>query len=76
MASQRPSHHLSTHSMQAMGTHVACSGSLPSPLLITLLAYIPAGCGHDGMRKSKISRKLHTRSVKPAAIAGVQGRHC
>src|SRR5215831_18942381 len=51
---------LVTPSMQAMRTHVACSGHLPWPLPITLLAHTPAGCGHGGTRKSKTSRKLQT----------------
>jgi hypothetical protein len=61
--------------MQAMRTHVACSGHLPWPLPITLLAHTPAGCGHGGTRKSRTSRKLQTWSVNPAAIAGVWGYH-
>jgi hypothetical protein len=40
------------------------------------LAHTPAGCGHGGTRKSNTSRRVHTRSVSPAAIAGVRGRHC
>jgi len=67
---------LVTPSMQAMRTHVACSGHLPWPLPITLLAHTPAGCGHGGTRKSKTSRKLQTWSVNPAAMAGVCDRHC
>jgi hypothetical protein len=67
---------LVTPSTPAVWTHVGCSGRLTVPLPTTLCAHIPRGCGHGGTRKSKTSRKLHTRSVSPAAIAGVQGRHC
>jgi hypothetical protein len=39
-------------------------------------AHTPAGCGHGGPRKSSTSRSVQTWSVRPAAIAGVHGRHC
>src|SRR5712692_4119738 len=39
-------------------------------------AHTPAGCGHGGTRKSSTSRSVQTWSVRPAAIAGVHGRHC
>jgi hypothetical protein len=39
-------------------------------------AHAPAGWGHGGTRNRSTSRSVHTRSVNPAAIAGVQGRHC
>ena len=67
---------LVTASKPAVWPHVVCSGRLPVPLPTTLLAHTFTGWGHGGTRKSRTSRKLHTRSVKPAAIAGVQGRHC
>jgi hypothetical protein len=38
-------------------------------------AYDVWGCGHGGTRNMSISPKVHTWSVKPAALAGVQGRH-
>src|SRR5467141_3385550 len=38
-------------------------------------AHTPAGWGHGGTRNMSTSRRLHTRSVRPAAIAGVHGRH-
>src|SRR5262245_9266376 len=41
-----------------------------------LATYRACGCGHGGTRHSSTSRRVHTRLVKPAAIAGVQGRHC
>ena len=44
------------------------SGSAP--------AYSAWGCGHGGTRNMSTSRRLHTRSVNPAAIAGVWRRHC
>src|SRR6266851_8983994 len=40
-----------------------------------LYIYSACGCGHGGTRNSKISRSIHTRSVSPAAIAGVRGCH-
>jgi hypothetical protein len=49
----------------------------PLWLLPTIrLAHTPAGCGHGGTRKRSTSRSVHTRSVSPAAMAGVQGCHC
>ena len=48
---------------------------LPWPSPPTLRAHTPTGCGHGGIRKSNTSRRVHTRSVSPAAIAGVRGRH-
>jgi hypothetical protein len=59
-----------------MRTHVACSGHLIVPFPTTPLAHTPTGWGHGGTRKSSISRTLQTWSVNPAAMAGVQGRHC
>jgi hypothetical protein len=44
------------------------SGSTP--------AYSAWGCGHGGTRNSSTSRRVQTWSVSPAAMAGVQGRHC
>jgi hypothetical protein len=61
---------------QAMWTHVAGSGHLPVPLPTPLRAHIPTGWGHGGTRKSSTSRRVQTWSVRPAAIAGVHGRHC
>lgn len=40
-----------------------------------LPAYSACDCGHGGTRHIKTSCSVHTRSVNPAAIAGVQGRH-
>ena len=49
----------------------------PPPLTAsTTCAHRPTGCGHGGTRKSRTSRMLQTWSVNPAAMAGVQGRHC
>src|SRR5881296_3304016 len=60
-------------SKQAVWTHVAGSGPLLWWLPTTRLAHTPAGCGHGGTRKSSTSRRVHTWSVSPAAIAGVWG---
>jgi hypothetical protein len=67
---------LVTSSTPAVWPHVVRSGHLPGPLPIPLRAHTPTGCGHGGTRKSNTSRRVHTRSVSPAAIAGVRGRHC
>src|SRR5215471_4685120 len=49
----------------------------PLWLLPTIrLAHTPAGCCHGGTRKRSTARSVHTRSVSPAAMAGVQGCHC
>src|SRR5713226_2921602 len=45
-----------------------------APLLLSL-PHTPTGCGPGGTRKSNTSRRVHTRSVSPAAIAGVRGCH-
>jgi hypothetical protein len=37
--------------------------------------YPPCGCGHGGTRYTSTSLRLHTRSVRPAAIAGVRCCH-
>jgi hypothetical protein len=62
-------------SKQGVWTHDVCSGHLTVPLPTTLLAHTPAGWGHGGTRKSNPARNVHTRSVSPAIIAGVQSRH-
>ena len=66
---------LLTPSTPAVRTHVARSGHLPCRFPPPWLAHTPAGCGHGGTRKSNTSRRVHTRSVSPAAIAGVRGCH-
>jgi hypothetical protein len=76
MASQWPAHPLVTSSTPAVWAHVVCSGRLTVSLPTTLLAHTPTGCGHGGTRNRSTSRRLHTRSVSPAAMAGVRGRHC
>jgi hypothetical protein len=47
-------------STQAVWTHVVCSGHFILPLLTTLRAHPPAGCGHGGTRKSSTSRSVQT----------------
>src|SRR5438132_10661571 len=64
-----------TPSPPGVWTYVVCSGLLPVPLPPPLRAHTPTGCGHGGTRKSNTSRRVHTRSVSPAAIAGVRGCH-
>ncbi len=44
-------------------------------ILLLPLAHSSCGWGHGGTRNRSTSRKDHTRSVSPAAIAGVQGCH-
>src|SRR2546421_8712007 len=48
----------------------------PSAPPSTRLAHTPTGWGHGGTRNRSTSRRVHTRSVTPAAIAGVHGHHC
>src|SRR5262249_50750428 len=67
---------LVTLSTPTVWAHVVCSGRLTVSLPATLLAHTPIGCGHGGTRNMSTSRRLHTRSVSPAAIAGVYGCHC
>ena len=76
MASRLPSPPLVTPATPAVRTHVTTSGRLTVLLPTTLRAYTPTGWGHGGTRNSSTSRSVHTWSVSPAAIAGVQGRHC
>jgi hypothetical protein len=49
---------------------------LPSRSPSLSAAYSSCGCGHGGTRYRSTSRSVHTRSVSPAAMAGVHGRHC
>jgi hypothetical protein len=44
--------------------------------LCVLAAYHICGCGQGGTRNRSTARNVQTWSVNPAAIAGVQGRHC
>ena len=67
---------LVTPSTPAVRTHVASSGRLTALLPTTLRAHIPTGWGHGGTRHRSTSRRVQTWSVSPAAMAGVQGRHC
>jgi hypothetical protein len=53
--------------------HVAHASSRSSG---SRAAYRAWGWGRGGTRYSNTSRRVHTRSVSPARIAGVQGRHC
>src|SRR2546430_8918628 len=64
-----------TPSSPGVWTYVVCSGLLPVPLPPPLRAHTSTGCGHGGTRKSNTSRRVHTRSVSPAAIAGGRGCH-
>jgi len=51
------------------------SRATPRPATDTVAETV-CGCGHGGIRKSSTSRSHQTWSVRPAAIAGVHGRHC
>ena len=55
---------------------VGTPGLLPSRSPYLSAAYSSWGCGHSGTRYRSTSRSVHTRSVSPAAMAGVHGRHC
>jgi hypothetical protein len=59
-------------------TRFASSRNTPAPrrltLIILALAYYVWGWGHGGTRNSNTSRSILTRSVNPAAIAGVSGK--
>src|SRR5499427_10370831 len=75
-ASQRPSPPCGRPRSRPCGrtspAQAPSSGCCPPPLV----AHTPTGCGHGGTRNSSTSLKVHTRSVSPAAIAAVCGRHC
>jgi hypothetical protein len=47
-----------------------------STIISSPARYWTCGCGHGGTRYISTSRRVHTWSVNPAAIAGVWGRHC
>src|SRR4029453_15756116 len=49
----------------------------PSPccFLSPRRPHTPTGCGHGGTRNISTSRRVPPRSLSPAAIAGVRGRH-
>src|SRR5216684_3866409 len=65
---------LVTPGKPAVRTHDPASAhGHPSLPLLLSLPHTPAGCGHGGTRKSSTSRRVHTWSVSPAAIAGVRG---
>src|SRR2546425_11565760 len=64
---------LVTPSKQAVRTHVACQATFPCRFLPPWLAHTPAGWGHGGTRNRSTSRSVQTRSVSPAAMAGVRG---
>ena len=66
---------LGTPSTPAVRTHGTGQTSFPYHFPPPRLAHRRAGCGHGGTRHSNTSRSVHTRSVNPAAIAGVHGRH-
>ena len=66
---------LVTPSKQAVRTHVACQATFPCRFPPPWLAHTPAGWGHGGTRNRSTSRSVQTRSVSPAAMAGVRGCH-
>jgi len=65
-----------TPSKQGVQAHVVCSGRLTVLLPTPLRAHTPTGWGHGGTRNRSTSRRVQTWSVSPAAMAGVQSRHC
>ncbi len=67
---------LGTPSTPAVRTHGTGQISFPYHFPPPRLAHRRAGCGHGGTRHSNTSRSVHTRSVNPAAIAGVRSCHC
>src|SRR2546421_8202026 len=76
LASQRPSEPWGSPRRRPCGhTDPASTHGNPSLPLLRSLPHTPAGCGHGGTRKSSTSRRVHTWSVSPAAIAGVHDRH-
>src|SRR5262249_11155435 len=77
LASQRPSPPWGRPQSQPSGhTDPPSADSNPSLPHLPSLRHPCAGCGHGGTRNSSTSRRVHTRSVSPAAIAGVHGCHC
>src|SRR5438093_5065500 len=74
LASQRPSEPWGSPRRRPCGhTDPASTHGHPSLPLLRSLPHTPAGCGHGGTRKSRTSRRVHTWSVSPAAMAGVRG---
>ncbi len=74
-ASQRPSPPCGRPRSRPCGRTAPAQATFPCCFPLLLLAHTPTGCGHGGTRKSNTSRRVHTRSVSPAAIAGVRGCH-
>src|SRR4029453_12300344 len=58
---------------QDVAAFVASHGPPSREDLLRSLPHSPTGWGHGGTRNRSTSRKDHTRSVSPAAIAGVRG---
>jgi hypothetical protein len=61
---------LAVWSPDPVATHAHPSGSL-----LLSLPHACIGGGHGGPRKSTPAWRGHPRSVSPAALAGVRGRH-
>jgi len=75
MASQRPSPPWWRPQSRPCGHTLPAQASFPCRFPPLGRAHTPADWGHGGTRNSSTSRRVHTWSVNPAAIAGVQGRH-
>ena len=73
-------HGLAIRLLSASSSHLHLVEGTLSPFIHTLthlsVPYTASSCGHGGTRYNSTSLRLHTRSVNPAAIAGVQDRHC
>ena len=76
MASRQPSEPCGRPRSEPYGRTSPAQAPSPCCFPSPRRPHTPAGCGHGGTRNISTSRSVHTRSVNPAAIAGVQGRHC
>jgi len=74
-ASQRPSPPCGRPRSRPCGRTAPAQATSPCRFPPPRRAHSSAGCGHGGTRNSSTSRNVQTRSVSPAAIAGVRGCH-
>jgi CBS domain-containing protein len=73
MASQWPSLPWERPQSRPCGRTAPAQATFPFHFPSPQLVHTPAGCGHGGTRYNSTSRRVHTWSVSPAAIAGVWG---